>query len=212
MPTFLHYHFSFPSIFSISFLQLFIIIILFTCWSLSAPSMNLSAVYAIAAGGVFAGFFLTRTLSILINWTNLFSILVSRHLTLPFIIHRHRLWGPWSRASVLLHTLYVAVNVFLVLFGMDSFTGTGRRAGELALVNLIFPLSTTHLSYLADILGITRHTCLRIHRATSWMAVALLSFHVIIAVQTHQFSFPLSESKNLFTIIVCLLITIICAS
>lgn len=127
--------------------------------------MNALAIYAIAAGGIFAGLFLFQALSILTSWTNLFSILASRHLTLPFAVHRNRLFGPWSRASVLLHASYVAVNVLLVLFRIESVTGAGRRAGELALVNLIFPLLATHLSFLADLLGITWRTCRRIHGA-----------------------------------------------
>lgn len=212
MPTFLHYSFSFLSIFPCLFLLPFYHHSFVHLLTSTRTSMNPSAIYAISAGGILAGLFLNRALSILINWTNLFSVLVSRHLTLPFIVHRHRLWGPWSRASVLLHALYITVNVFLVLLKMDSLTGVSGRAGELALVNLIFPLSATHLSYLADILGITWRTCCRIHRATGWMAVVLLSFHVITAVQTHQFSFSLSESQNLFTMIVCLLTAIIYAS
>ena len=175
-------------------------------------SMNALAIYAIAAGGIFVGLFLTRTFSILKNWTNLFSVLVSRHLTLPFIIHRHLLWGPWTRASVILHVSYVAINVFLVFFRMESLTGVGRRAAELALINLIFPLSATHLSYLADLLGVTLRTCRRIHRVTGWMAVALLPFHIIVEVQDQQFSFPLRESQNLFTMIVCPIAAIICSS
>lgn len=174
--------------------------------------MNALAIYAIAAGGIFAGLFMIRTLSILTSWTNLFSVLVSRHLTLPFVVHRNRLLGPWSRASVLLHALYAAINVFLVVFRIESFTGAGRRAGELALVNLIFPLSATHISFLADLLGITWGTCRRIHRATGWMATALLAIHIVAAVQARKFSFPLGASQNLFTVIVCLLITLFSSS
>lgn len=145
--------------------------------------MNILAIYAIAAGGIFAGLFLTRIISILANWTNLFSVLVSRHLTIPYIVHRRRLWGPWSRASVILHVIYAAINVFLILFRITTLTSAGRRAGELALINLIIPLSATYLSFLADLLGIKWHTCCRIHRATGWMTVILLSFHIIAMVQ-----------------------------
>lgn len=167
--------------------------------------MNALTIYAIAAGGIFAGLFLTRILSSLINRTNLFAVLISRHLTLPFIVHRHRLCGPWTRASVCLHLSYATINAFLVFFRMKSLTGAGHWAGELALVNLIFPMSAMHLSYLADLLGITWRTCRRIHRATGWMAVALLSVHIIAAAQARGFSFPLRESQNLFTMIVYLI-------
>lgn len=175
-------------------------------------NMNALAIYAIAAGGIFVGLFLTQTLSILNNWTSLFSVLVSQHLTLLFVIHRHLLWGLWTQASVILHVSYVVINVFLIFFRMELLTGIGCWAGELALINLIFPLSATHLSYLADLLGITLCTCHRIHHVTGWMAIALLLFHIIIEVQDQQFSFLLSELQNLFTMIVCPITAIICSS
>ncbi|KAL5333505.1 hypothetical protein BJX70DRAFT_392130 [Aspergillus crustosus] len=93
-----------------------------------------------------------------------FSILVFQHLTLPFFIHRHQLLGPWTRA----------------IFRIKSWTGASHQAGQLTLINLIFPLSTIYLSYLANLLGITLRTCHKIHHATSWMAVALLSFYIIV--------------------------------
>ncbi|OJJ67709.1 hypothetical protein ASPBRDRAFT_34075 [Aspergillus brasiliensis CBS 101740] len=39
--------------------------------------------------------------------------------------------------------------------------------------------SISRLSYLADLLGIRWDACRKIHRATGWMAVALLSFHIV---------------------------------
>jgi hypothetical protein len=164
--------------------------------------MEIPAIYAIVAGGIFLALFLIQTRSILINWTESISALLSRHLTLPVLIHRHRIWGPWTRAGVFIHISYVAINIALVFFRTDSLVGAGRRAGELALVNIIFPLSAAHLGYLAELLGITWHTCRKIHRATGWMAVAMLSFHVFAEVQSQQFSFPLGGIRNLFAMIV----------
>ncbi|KAL3439934.1 hypothetical protein BJX65DRAFT_317238 [Aspergillus insuetus] len=163
--------------------------------------MDATAIYAITAGGIFAALFLTRTLRYLAKRSKLFSILVSRHLILPFMVDRHQLWGPWTRISVLLHVSYATINIFLTFFRMKSWAGAGRRAGELALVNLIFLLSAIHLSYLADLAGITCRTCRRIHRAVGWMTVALVSFHIVVEVQAKQFSFPLHSMQNLFTLI-----------
>ncbi|RDH14180.1 cell surface metalloreductase [Aspergillus niger ATCC 13496] len=112
-----------------------------------------------------------------------------------------RRWGPWSRASVILHVIYAATNVFLILFRITSLTSAGRRAGELALINLIIPLSATHRSFLADLLGIKWNTYCGIHRATGRMTIILLSFHIIAMVQDQQFSFPLDQSRNMFTLI-----------
>ncbi|KAJ5276525.1 uncharacterized protein N7525_002882 [Penicillium rubens] len=163
--------------------------------------MDPLVIYAITAGGIFAVLLLIRTISLLAGCGHLFSLIVSQHLTLPFVIRRHRFLGPWTRAGVFLHLSYAAINIFLLFFRIKSLTGAGRRAGELALVNLIFPLSTIHLAYLADLLGIKWNSCRKIHRATGWMAVALLSFHIIAAVQGQGFTFPLREQQNLFTML-----------
>lgn len=164
--------------------------------------MDPLVIYAITAGGIFAVLLSIRTISLLAGCGHLFSLIVSQHLTLPFAIRRHRFLGPWTRAGVFLHLSYAAINIFLLFFRIKSLTGAGRRAGELALVNLIFPLSTIHLAYLADLLGIKWNSCRKIHRATGWMAVALLSFHIITAVQGQGFTFPLREQQNLFTMLV----------
>ncbi|BDD58964.1 hypothetical protein MAP00_004199 [Monascus purpureus] len=163
--------------------------------------MDIVAIYAVAAGGIFVAFFFIQTLSSVTIWADFFRIFVSRHLTLPFVIRRHHLCGPWTRAGVLLHLTYMAVNLLLLFFKINSLAGAGRRAGELALVNLVFPLSAIHLSYLADLLGITWKSCRKIHRATGWMAVSLLLFHIIVALQTQDFTFPLREVRNLFTLL-----------
>ncbi|KAL4926645.1 ferric reductase family protein [Aspergillus undulatus] len=146
--------------------------------------MDSLTVYAIAVGGIFAGLTFVRTFSVLASWKGSVSVFFSRHLALPFLVHRHWFLGPWTRADVLFHALYAAANIFLVFYRMKSLTGAGHQAAKLALVNMIFPF-----------------TCCRIHRVTGWMAVALLSFHVIMAVQAKGFTFPLRELQNLFTML-----------
>ncbi|KAE8307941.1 hypothetical protein BDV41DRAFT_568620 [Aspergillus transmontanensis] len=142
--------------------------------------MDLIAIYAITAGGIFAILFLVRALSILASSGHLFSLLVSQHLTLPFVIGRHRFLGPWTRAGVFLHLSYATINLFLVSFRITSLTGA---------------------AYLADLLGIKWNSCRKIHRATGWMAVALLSFHIVTVVQDQGFTFPLREQQNLCVMI-----------
>lgn len=166
--------------------------------------MEIPAFYAIATGGIFLALFLVQTRHILIHWTESFSVLLSRHLTLPVLIRRHRIIGPWSRASVLLHVSYIAVNIAMVFLRVASLEDSGRRAGELALINMIFPLSAAHLSFLAQLLGISWRTCRKIHRATGWMAFVMLSFHIVVELQSQAFSFPLTETRNLLTVIVCI--------
>lgn len=165
--------------------------------------MEVPAIYAIAAGGIFLALFLIQIRHVLVDWTESFSVLLSGHLTLPVLVRRHRILGPWTRAGILVHVSYIAVNIALVFLRTESLVDSGRRAGELALINMIFPLSAAHLGFLAGLLGISWRTCRKIHRATGWTVVALLSFHIIAELQGKTFSFPLAETQNLLTVIVC---------
>lgn len=168
--------------------------------------MEVPAIYAIAAGGIFLALFLIQTRHVLFHWTESISVLLSGYLTLPDLVRRHRILGPWSRAGVLLHVSYIAVNIALVFFRTGSLVDSGRRASELALINIVFPLSAAHLSFLAGLLGISWRSCCKIHRATGWMAVALLSFHIIAELLGQTLNFPLRETRNLLTVIVSTLL------
>lgn len=116
--------------------------------------MDVLDIYAIAAGGIFLAFFMIQTRSVLINWIESFSVLLSRHLTLPVLIYRYRIFGLWTRSGVLVHLIFVTINITLLFFRTDSLTRASRRAGELALINIIFPLAAIHLGYLANLLSI----------------------------------------------------------
>lgn len=164
--------------------------------------MEIPAIYAIAAGGVFLAFLLIQTRQYLACWMESVSVLVSAHLTLPVFVRRHRFFGPWTRAGVLTHVSYIAINIALVFLHTESLIDSGRRASELALINMIFPLSAAHLGFLAGLLGISWRTGRKIHRATGWMVVVLLSFHIIAEIQGKTFRFPLNETRNLLTLIV----------
>lgn len=164
--------------------------------------MDALIIYAIATGGIFTLLFFIKTATYFSKKPHLLTIPLQRHLTFPVFVPQHRLFGPWTRACVLIHVLYILTNIFLVFFRAGAMATVGRRAGTLAIINLILPLSTIHLSSLADFLDIYLQTCQKIHRATGWMAVALLSIHVISALAEGP-RLLLSEPRNLYTVIVC---------
>ncbi|EHA21855.1 hypothetical protein ASPNIDRAFT_184149, partial [Aspergillus niger ATCC 1015] len=175
--------------------------------------MDSLSVYAVSAGGIFVALLFfkllsiiapssyMRTISFVTQRSGLFSVIVSRHLTLPYVLRRHQFCGPWTRAGVLLHFAFTAINIFLIFFKAKSLNDCGRRAGELALINLIFPLSGANLSYLADTLGIRWSTCRKLHRTTGWIAAALLLFHMVVSVRNQGYTFSLSEIRNIFTML-----------
>lgn len=165
-------------------------------------AMDIISIYAIAAGGIFVSPILLRVVPYLIRLTNAISILIPKHLTYAYLLNRHRHFGPWTPASVLLHFTYVAVNIFCISFQVPSAAGAGRRAGTLSLVNMAFLFMTTYLGFLADVFGVSLHTRRRIHRTTGWMAGALPTVHIVIATIVQQANFSLHKSDNLFALIV----------
>lgn len=54
--------------------------------SISHSRMDIIAIYAVAASGIFVTFFFIQTLSSVTIWADFIRILVSQHLMLPFII------------------------------------------------------------------------------------------------------------------------------
>lgn len=166
------------------------------------PKMYILTTYAISVGSIFAILFVLRIISFFNPWTGLYASFISRHFTYPYLLGRHRLAGPWTRAGAFFHLLYITLNVFLTFFDRASVSDAGHRAGELAMINMIFLVSALHLSYLSDLLGITLRICRRIHRAAGWSMAALLLFHVSAAIATQKSGFSLQRPTNLFTVIV----------
>jgi hypothetical protein len=183
-------------------------------WSLShsysphtfveTSKMDILTIYAISVGSIFALLFVLRIKSCLHPWTGLYASFISRHFTYPYLLGRHQLAGPWTRAGAFFHLVYTALNVFLTFFHTTSVRDAGHRAGVISMINMIFLISTLHLSFLSDLLGITLRLCRRIHRAAGWAIAALLLFHVSAAFATRESNISLKQSKNLVTVIVSL--------
>ena len=165
--------------------------------------MDILTIYAITAGGIFISFFLLSLIRILISreeWAGA-AVFVSRHFTYPYLINRHQLLGPWTRASVLVHISYATVNVFLIFFRVTSLASAGRRAGTLSLINLIFVLAASHLSHLADLLWVSLRNCRRMHRAIGWTVAIIITFHIVVAALSESADSP-RDKNHPFTIIV----------
>lgn len=164
--------------------------------------MDFIAIYAIAAGSILGTLFIVRAVSSLRNRTDIISVMVSKHLTYPYILDRHQLFGPWTRANVLLYLIYVVTNGFFVSYQARSAVGVSRRAGTLSVVNIAFLILATHLDFLADLLGISLQICRRIHRAIGYVTCGLLALHIIIALLVQHEKFSLDKQRNLFALIV----------
>jgi hypothetical protein len=166
--------------------------------------MDTSLVYAIVMGGSFLLLLLINGLPLIARLIRYLSPLVSKHLIYRYILHRHRLLGPWSRADVLVQLIYIAGNICCFDFWDTTISQVGLRAGTLAMINLIPLFAVSHLSTLADLLGVTLSTFRQIHRSAGVMAVMLTIFHALVMIAS-QPSFPLDRLQNKFAVIVSIL-------
>ena len=170
--------------------------------------MDTIQAFASAAGGVLCIFVLVRFLPLIATLIQYVSLHAAKHLTYPYVLHRHRILGPWSRAGIAVQLIYAAVNLFCLIFTISearlravTVSKAGLRAGTLALVNMIPLFASPHLDLLADQLGISLKTVRRLHRSAGFMTVALGVFHVVV-IATSRVSFPLHVAHNLFAVIV----------
>ena len=103
-------------------------------------------------------------------------------------VHCQQLLMPWHSS------LCLGVHV-------SSIATAGVQAGNLSLINLIPLFLGPHLSFLADILGVSLSTFRRIHRSAGLMSLGLVLFHALVIV-TSSTAFTLSNAKNLSAVVV----------
>lgn len=163
--------------------------------------MEITQIYAVAAGGVFLILMIIKGFPFIQHVLRSLAITISKYLTYPFVVRRHRLLGPWSPADVLLQLLYIALNILCVTFRVTSFNEAGDRAGTLSIVNMAPLFFGLHLSFLADLLGLSSSNYRRIHRSAGIISFALVTLHLLAAVHGDP-TYSLHVRGNLYLLIV----------
>jgi len=163
--------------------------------------MEITLAFGIAVGGVFLSLTLFMLRYHIRQFLEAFLLWANKHFVYPQLLRRHRYLGPWSRADVLLQSVYFAVIVFCLRYKVSSISKAGQRAANLSLINLVPLLSGPSFNVLADLLGISLSMFRRLHRLAGVMSFVLLVFHVVTAVAS-QDSFPLHIPENLWGVIV----------
>jgi hypothetical protein len=90
--------------------------------------MDVTAKYALAVGGIFSLLLLTQLIPRIPKLFKGVSIWVSKHVVFPYALERHQMVGPWTRATVAVHLVYIAANVFCLGFQASSVSEAGLRA------------------------------------------------------------------------------------
>ncbi|CZT07745.1 related to FRE2 Ferric (and cupric) reductase [Rhynchosporium graminicola] len=172
--------------------------------------MDWTQLYALVAAGTFSMFVLVHFRKYLNHVVN-YLFLLSRYLTYPRLVHRHRFLGPWSPVVVIMQLVYIAANIFCVTFPASSIAEIGRRAGTLAVINMVPLFAGPHFAFLEDILGTSLATIHLIHRSAGIMTFSLSIVHALVIAES-RVSLLLDLPPNLFAVVshggssLCLLI------
>jgi hypothetical protein len=164
-------------------------------------AMEITLAFAIALGGIFLSLALFKLRHRIKQFLKAFSLWTYKHFVYPQFVRRYRYLGPWSRADILLQSIYIAANIFCLSFRVPSISKAGLRAANLSLINLIPLFSSLSFNVLTDFLGISLGTFRQFHRSAGVMSFVLLVFHVVTAIAGQPF-FSLHVPENLWGVIV----------
>lgn len=162
---------------------------------------DITHMYALVASSIFGALLLLNTRTYLRAAFAITQRFILRHLVFPSLIPRTRYWEPWTRADTLLQACYLTINVFCLVFNAATLEIAGLRAARLSLVNLAPTFAGPHVSFLADILGVSLTTCRRIHRSAGVMSMLLAAFHIIVTMAFER-TVPILGLRNIGALIV----------
>ena len=148
-------------------------------------------IFALAAGGLFV-FLLLRSLlfsrillyirRIIVRTYRLVALFVLKHLVYPFFFKRRRFFGPATRWRVILHLAHWAGTAVGASIGTESLLQAGSRAATLSVVHLVPLFLGGHLSFAADMLGLSYNTFRLIHGSLGLTGCVLAFFHVVAVI------------------------------
>lgn len=164
--------------------------------------MELLSFYAIFVGGFLAILVFRRIASFAPQFVDQLGTFFSKHFVYPYFVNRHRLCGPWSRATVILCGSYAVIQIFFISFQVHDIEMAGRRAGTLSVIHMALLIPMNHLGFFANITGVSLVVCRRIHKVAGLMTAVLLCFHIILLMSNQEKPWSLSHDRNLFALLV----------
>ncbi len=164
-------------------------------------AMDVTQLYAIVAGGLFALLTVLNFCFRLWKITQKCSAVVLRYIVYPLFLRRHRLMGPWSRSGFLLRFAYIAANIFCSGFRIVSVPEASNRTGTLSLINMLPLFLGPHLSFLAVMMGLSLHNFQAVHGSSAFVSVLLSAAHTGLGLSGSG-AYSFHEPSHLYGLIV----------
>ena len=149
--------------------------------------MDVPKWYAISLGTIVVACLLYRVISgILAFIRKITTFFFLKHFTYPNL-HRRILWiGTATRIQVLSVIAYISGNILCMTIGSTTMSQVTARAGILSIINMIPLLVGPRLAMVADLVGISIRTNLRIHEWIGRMAILQGMIHTILPFVGHR--------------------------
>lgn len=165
------------------------------------PSYTLSDVYALSIGSALILLLSYRLMSSLYKRLprRLLGYLL-RMTALPYLLRRHRYFGPVAVIDIVPWLLYLGANTFFAIYRVQSLDDAAYRLALLAETNMILLFLGSQLSFAADLVGLNIRRFSKIHLAAGCVVTVESAGHVLIYASRHSVS--TQDRKLLFGIVV----------
>lgn len=132
--------------------------------------------------------------------------LCDKHLHFSYAISRRRWIGPWTRLVVLRQTIMTTITLFVVVYRATDARSIVSHAGVASVVNMAPAYLAPHISYSADLFGLSLRTFRSLHVEIGVSMVLPTAIHIAAALK--NFSTPVwAGMENQYGIIVCRIIS-----
>ena len=159
--------------------------------------MESTRAYAVAIGGVFL--FL-----LLLNSRRLARLAI--RFVRPFLSHLSFVRvGPWRLSTILLASLFLAVNIYAAFFDGAFAAVPARevraRSAKLAMINLVPAAAGPSHSFVASALGIRLETFRKVHRTLALAVIVLVACHGGASIAARE-TFSLGATRDVWAVVV----------
>ena len=111
----------------------------------------------------------------------------------------HHFFQLWTYAQVAIQLIYLAANIFCIMFRVSNMSKAATHAEHLSLINIISVYFEFHMSFVFNLLDISLFKYCIFHASTKYMSVLLDFLHVIMFDKSICL---MNETSQLFRLIV----------
>ena len=109
-----------------------------------------------------------------------YNVLLVKHFLYLNVLRRHRFFNLCTRAQILLHLLYLIVNIFCNIHEVFFIKKLNIWTKTLSLINMIFSYFDYHLSFVNDILNFFIINYRQIHASIEALFILLGLCHAVV--------------------------------